>query len=119
MRMLKNNLNLEMTKGDTLSFGVEIYNLGQNLDAAYFTCKTNYDDEMTVFQKSLGDGITLDNSDESGNYFYKVRIAPEDTENVEVGKYYYDLQIEANSDVFTILKGVLTIDYDVMQGRNT
>lgn len=117
MKMVKNNLNLEMTKGDTLSFGVEIYNLGQNLDAAYLTCKRNYDDSDNVFQKSLNDGITLDSHDEAGHYFYKIRVAPGDTENLDIGKYYYDLQIEVNGDVFTILKGILTIDFDVMQGR--
>ena len=112
MRMLKNHMNLEMTRGDTLSFGVEIYNLGQNLDSAFFTCKRNHDDEVELFQKTLNDGITLD-SVENGDYFYRVRIAPEDTELIEPGKYYYDLQISVNGDVFTILKGVLTLDFDV------
>ena len=115
MRMLKNNLNLEMTKGDTLSFGVEIYGLGQNLDTAYFTCKKNYDSNVNIFQKSLNNGITLDRHDESGNYFYKVRLAPEDTTNLEVGKYYYDFQISCNGDIFTIMKGIFTFDYDVTQ----
>lgn len=112
MRMLKNHMNIEYTKGDTLSFGVEIYNLGKNLDSAFFTCKRNYDDEIVLFQKTLGNGITLD-SVENGNYFYKVRIAPIDTELLELGKYYYDFQIHVNNDVFTILKGVLTLDFDV------
>lgn len=117
MKMLKNELNLEFTKGDTLSFGVEIYNLGQPLEAAYFTCRANYDDGANLFQKSLNNGITLSSSDEFGNYIYVVRVAPEDTENLIVGKYYYDMQIELNGDVFTILKGVLTIDYDVTRER--
>ena len=114
MRMLHNYLNLEVTKGDTLSFGVEIFDLGQELDAAHFTCKSIHDDVFHIFQKSLNDGIYIDHVEED-DYFYTVRIAPEDTENIEIGKYYYDLQIEVNGDVFTILKGVLTIDYDVMQ----
>lgn len=117
MRMLKNELNLELTKGDTLSFGVEIYNLGQPLDKAYFTCRSNYDDGGYIFQKRLNQGITLSSTDEFGNYIYVVRVAPEDTENITVGKYYYDMQIELNSDVFTILKGILTIDYDVTWER--
>lgn len=116
MKMVKNNLNLEMTRGDTLSFGVEIYSLGQSLTTAYFTCKNTYDAETSLFQKSIGNGISLDRI-ENEDYFYKVRIAPGDTENLEVGKYYYDMQIEANGDVFTILKGILTIDFDVTQGR--
>lgn len=115
MRLLKNDLNLEMTKGDTLSFGVKIYDLGQNLDSAYFTCRANYYDGAVIFQKSLGSGITLADIDINGSYIYRVRVAPEDTENMSIGKYYYDMQITANGDVFTILKGVLTIDYEVTQ----
>lgn len=112
MRMFKNNLNLEMTKGDTLSFGVEVIDLGQEIEEAYFTVKNNYDDEDFVFQQSLGNGINLDKV-EGNNYYYTVRIAPENTENIEPKKYYYDLEIRINDDVFTILKGILDIEFDV------
>ena len=44
---------------------------------------------------------------------YIVRIAPEDTKNLETGMYYYDLQIELNGDVFTVLNGALKIESDV------
>ena len=111
MRMFKNNLNLEMTKGDTFSFGVEITDLGQLLDSAYFTVKSNYDDEP-LFQKTLGNGIELDHI-EGENYYYKVRIAPNDTKDLEPKKYYYDFEINVNEDTFTILKGILDIDFDV------
>lgn len=95
--MHKNNLNSEITRGDTFSFGVKIYELGKELEAAYFTCKNNYDDDEYIFQKTLNNGITLDRFDENENYFYKIRVAPGDTQNLEVGKYYYDLQVEVNS----------------------
>ena len=111
MRMFKNNLNLEMTKGDTLSFGVEIIDLGQEIEEAYFTVKNNYDDDP-LFQKSLGNGIQLDTV-EGENYTYIVRVAPEDTENLEPKKYYYDFEIRLNGDVFTILKGILDLEFDV------
>lgn len=112
MRMLHNNLNLEITKGDTLSFGIKLYKINQPLDVARFTCKTNFEDTENIFQKSIDNGITLDHV-EGEDYYYKVRIAPEDTEDLELGKYYYDLQIEINGDVFTIMKGIFTLDYDV------
>ena len=112
MRMFKNNLNLEMTKGDTFSFGVEIDDLGQEIESAYFTVKNNYDDEDFVFQRTLGNGILLDKI-EGDNYTYSVRIAPENTENLEPKKYYYDFVIRLNDDVFTILKGILDIEFDV------
>ncbi len=116
--MAKNHLNLEMTKGDTLSFGVQIYKLGQDLETAYFTVKRNYDDDQYILQKALNNGITIGHID-GEDYYYVVRVAPEDTEGLEVGKYYYDLQIALNQDVFTILKGIFTIDFEVTrEGTN-
>lgn len=106
------NENLKMVRGDTFAFGVEILGLNQNLDTAYFTCKENYDDETPVFQKSLSDGITKDEETEEKE-IYKIRVAPDDTSNVEAKNYYYDLQIGVNGDIFTILKGILRIENDV------
>ena len=111
MRMFKNNLNLETTKGDTLSFGVAIIDLGQEVEEAYFTVKNNYDD-YPLFTKSLNNGIELDHI-EGQDYYYRVRIAPSDTENLEPKKYYYDFEIRLNNDVFTVLKGILDIEFDV------
>ncbi len=112
MKMFKNNLNLEMTKGDTLSFGVQIVDLGQEIETAYFSVKNNFDDTTPIFQKTLGNGIELDHID-GDDYYYKVRVSPLDTKDLEPKKYYYDLEINVNSDTFTILKGILDVTYDV------
>ena len=106
--------NLEMIKGDTLSFAfeVEFDEAAQKLEKADFTCKTNFDDDDVVFHKELEKGINF-SKQERNKLFYIVRIAPEDTENLEAGMYYYDLQIELNGDVFTILNGSLKIESDV------
>ena len=107
------NEYITMDKGNTLSFGMELYDENGNafdtdLDYAYFTCKQNYTDNVNVFQKSLDDGITKIDDGK-----YTVRVAPDDTKDVEAGRYFYDLKIGVNSDVFTVLKGVLEIDQDV------
>ena len=108
------NDNLKMTRGDTFAFGIEIKGLNQDLDTAYFTCKENFDDTTPIFQKSLGNGIEKDEETSTEEvYYYKIRVAPEDTNNVEAKNYYYDLEIGANSDIFTILKGILKIENDV------
>lgn len=105
----KNILNLEMTRGDTKAFAVDISGLtGQDLETAYLSCRHSIDDNAYVFQKSLGDGIS---KVEAGKY--RARIAPADTENLELGTYYYDLEIGLNNDIFTILKGKLQLTYDV------
>ena len=105
------NINLCMVRGDTFAFSFEVEGIN-NLTTAYFSCKSNVDDENYIFQKSLTDGIS---QVEGGKY--RVRVAPTDTKDIEVGSYYYDLEIGANSDIFTILKGVLKIEHDITRGE--
>lgn len=112
-KLLNEDEYITMTKGDTLSFGLELYDengeaLADDLTSAFFTCKQNFTDSVNLFQKSLGNGIT-----KADDGVYIVRIAPEDTSGAKAGKYFYDLQISIDSDVFTILKGVLEIEQDV------
>ena len=102
------NFQINMVRGDTLSFGLDFENLDQDLTSAFFSVKVNATDDDYVFQKSLNDGIEKVNENE-----YIVRVAPEDTRNVSAGQYFYDLQIGINADIFTIMKGVLEIEQDV------
>lgn len=108
------NTNVKMVRGDTLAFAVQVEfdEDVQNLDTAYFSCKSNYDDYDYIFQKSLNDGIEIVGSDEK-SVTYRVRVAPTDTKTLEPGNYFYDLQIGVNHDVFTIRKGVLKIERDM------
>lgn len=95
--------NIKMVKGDTESFGFELEGV-ENLDAAYFSCKRNSQDENYLFQKSLNSGIT-----QRAEKQYVVRIDPDDTALLEPGQYWYDLEIIKNDDVFTIFRGVLEL----------
>lgn len=105
--------NIQMVQGDSFSFGMKITGIGQDLDTAYFTCKQTKDTSTKLFQKSIGNGITKDTERSTGDdRYYKVRIAPADTVNLH-GRYYYDFKIGTNSDVFTILTGVLDIEQSV------
>ena len=99
--------NISMIRGDTLSFGLEIDGLNQNLSSAYFSVKSSYSGEI-LFQKSLNNGIT---KQETGKYV--IRVAPQDTFSLDAGEYYYDFQVSVNGDVFTLLRGVLNIEFDV------
>lgn len=106
------NDNLKMVRGDTFSFTIEIDGLTTDLTNAYFSCKKNKDDDEYVFQKDLTDGI--EKSDETTtSKSYKVTVAPSDTNTIEEGNYFYDLQIEAEGEVFTPLLGVLNIVADI------
>lgn len=102
--------NLQMIKGDTFSFGIKLLGIGQDLDYAWLTCKASPSDGTAKFQKTLGNGIEKESSDVAEDTrFYKARIAPSDTSSLPVGRYYYDLKIGVNSDVFTLLTGILDI----------
>ena len=101
--------NITMTRGDTMSFGVEYDGTTQDLDAAFFVIK-KADGIGDYVIKSLGNGIN-----KCGTGKYIVRVAPEDTANRNAGEYPYALRLKLNSDVFTILKGTLTITADQMR----
>lgn len=103
-----NDMNLTVTRGDTHAFAVEIEGLTGDLTSAYFTVKKNKDDTNSLLQKSLADGITKVDSTH-----YRVRIAPHDTANLEPDNYYYDLVIYVNGDIYTLLKGVFKLEYDI------
>lgn len=98
--------NLDMVRGDTLSFGAKFNGLTEDLDSAYFTIRTTGGTQVT--QKSIGSGI-----EKVATGLYKVRVAPADTANVVPGEYRYDFQVGLGSDIYTLLIGRLMIDQDV------
>ena len=102
--------NITMVKGDTLSFAIickDQYNERIEFDTAYFTCKKNPSDGWNLFRKSLEDGISLVED------HYVVRVSPEDTKYADPGRYYYDLEVGVDDDIFTIMKGILEIEQDI------
>lgn len=111
------NDNLKMVRGDTFSFTIEIDGLTTDLTGAYLSCKKNKDDAEYKFQKSLESGISKI-SETTTSKSYKIVVDPEDTEELEEGNYYYDLQIEVDNEVFTPLLGVLKIVADVTRTYN-
>ena len=104
------NYQIDMVKGDTLSFGLEFEGLGQNLDSADFTVKKDESDATALIHKDLANGIT-----KAEDYKYIVRLAPEDTANLDAGYYHFDVKISANGDVFTIMLGVLVLEQGVTE----
>ena len=109
--------DISMVRGDTLSFGFQITGLeGQRPDAIYFSCKEHLEDDEYIFSISLEDGISERSYDqETDTLTYGVRVAPELTEDVEFGKYFYDLQLDINDDILTLMKGKLSIEWEVKE----
>ena len=108
-------LNISMVKGDTMSFGFLLQGLnGKRPDEIYFACKENPESETFIFIKSLLDGISRTNYDRDTDIqTFVVRVDPSDTENIDCGRYFYDLSIYVNNDVLTLMKGRLSIDWEV------
>ena len=106
--MIYPNYRIDMVRGDTLSFGLELEGLGQDLDSADFTVKKNATDSEVLIHKELGDGIT---KKQTGHY--SVRLLPEDTAQMEAGAYHFDLQISVNEDVYTPMLGIFCLVQDV------
>lgn len=114
MNYYKNDIR--HVKGDTFSCALTVENLGQELDTAYFTCRDSLnDDSEALFVKSLDEGISIVETGEN-TYKYAIRIAPDDTKDLQSGTYYYDLEVGVNGDIFTIMKGKFIIEQDSSRG---
>ena len=102
-------------KGDTLSFNFQIQGLRHEMpDNLTFTCKNHYDDTDALFTCEIGNGISLENYDEEKDLStFTLRVAPHKTEELDLSRYYYDLQMNAGNDVITLLRGRLILVYSV------
>ena len=106
--------NLFMVRGDTFSFDILIEGLSVDLDDAYFSCRKDINAPVDyVFQKSFGNGIEKVEISDTNSRQYHITVSPEDTDDVELGNYYYDLELTAGDEVFTPLIGTFQISYDV------
>lgn len=102
---------ITMVKGDTLAFGVEIEDENGspvNITDAVFIAKKTYNALASVFEVSLGDGIT-----KIADGVYSVRVAPEDTADNEPGRYFYQFKVMKNTDVYTIMRGIIELEPEV------
>lgn len=107
--------DIAMIQGDTCSFAFELQGLqGQRPDSVIFTCKEKVEDEEALFMVSNIDTIDERSYDSSTDTLtYSVRIPPYLTHNVPLGRYFYDLQIALNSDVFTLMTGRLILEHQI------
>ena len=101
-----NYYDIEMVRGDTLEFYVEVDNYTGTISAVAMTCRNEFD--VAIFTKTLSDGITLVSAGK-----YKIRVAPADTNGKTIGLYRYDIQFTIGSDKYTPLVGKLRLIEDV------
>lgn len=101
-------------KGDTYSCAMVIEDFDQPMDSVYFTCRDGQNDDSEIlFEAGLDDGISIVEYDEHKQIRkYAIRIAPSKTKDLQVGTYYYDLQVGINDDIFTIMRGKFIIEQE-------
>ena len=100
-----NNFGIEATKGDTIKMpfvvvdnNKAIYQV-QSGDVINFGMKQNYSDAECLIEKTI-DNETL-----------TLVLEHDDTKNLDVGAYYYDIQITKAEDgeVHTFMSGIINI----------
>ena len=86
--------HIEITAGDSAVFDVTIMNgeseYDYSNDEVKFGVKKNFNDATCIIEKDVVDG--------------KVTLEPEDTANLNVGIYFYDVKVVTeNGDVCTVI----------------
>jgi len=111
------NQNIDMVRGDNLAFNFQLSGLGSSSAyealAVTFAVAEHYDD-VSIFECISGNGIELESYDAvKDTATFSVFVAPNMTKTLDLGRYYYDLQIKDGSNVVTLMRGRLTLVYDV------
>lgn len=109
MVKLLDNFGIQATKGDTIIMPFVVTNNDgsiyqvQSGDVINFGMKKNYEDAECIVEKTI-DNNTL-----------KLILEHEDTKNLEIGSYHYDIQItEAEGNiVHTFISGIINITNEV------
>ena len=103
--------NFRLIRGDTFSFDMVISDLEDPIDDIFFTVKENKDDLDYIIQKTLSnEEIQLV---ENFTDRFNVKLNPQDTKDLEPGKYFYDLEVRVGNDIYTILMGTINIKMDI------
>ena len=90
------NNNISIVRGDT---GILQINFSQEVDSAVFSVKKNIEDTEYVLQKNITDGV--------------LQFDHDDTNDLEAGKYVYDIQVNYNNNVETPIIAYFTVIADV------
>lgn len=104
--------DIDMVKGDTMSFNFALKGLRIGTPVAIhptflFSCG---DENDVLFTSGSDDGIERVSYDESSDVaVFAVYVAPEKTKDLELARYYYDLQMLTEDDVYTLMRGRLTL----------
>lgn len=107
------NQDIDMVRGDTLAFNFELQGLEGATPAIIFSCAES-PNETALFTSEIGDGIELLEYDAVKDIStYSLRVDPNKTKSLDVARYYYDLEMRLDGDVITLMRGRLSLLYEV------
>ena len=97
------NQSIEMVRGDVMAFNFQLEGLGEVTPTFNFSCCKNYGEAPLFF----GEVSLVESSDNANTY--AVAVAPEDTADLDTGIYYYDLSFNDDGNIYTLMRGSLTL----------
>jgi hypothetical protein len=111
------NQEIEMVRGDTLSFNFELTGLGSQEDYEDLIVLFSISDDYyknPIIEVNRTNGISLLSYDSaSDTALFAVNVAPEMTASEDLARYYYNLQIKDTENTLTLMRGHLTLLYEV------
>lgn len=92
-------MTISMPRGDIRPIRFVIVDQSGNttdivFDEIYFTVKRSYGNKAFLFQKKLSNGTIQQDGDG-----YSLTIRPEDTDDLAIGDYVFDIEILAGDDI--------------------
>ena len=110
--------DISMIRGDTMSFSFQLKGLGgQRPEDIKFTCKETIEDEEPLFTCVLNESITEISYDPDKDLLtYRVRVRPYQTAELDLGRFYYDLELKVNGDIITLMTGRFSLEPEITTG---
>lgn len=105
--------DITMVRGDTLAFSFILSGLGSREEYEALECSfsvvEHYDEDPFI-----SGWVNLeDYNAEKDEAIFTVGVPPYVTKDLELGRYYYDLQFKDTDNVVTLMRGHFTLVYDV------
>lgn len=107
-------MNITMPRGDIRPVRFTVYNQDGTesniaFDEIYFTVKKKYTDNDYIFQKRLTAG-TIEAVEDGG---YQFVIESEDTDNLRIGNYVFDIELVQGTEIKQTTVGTLVLTNEV------
>jgi hypothetical protein len=106
-----------MVRGDTLAFNFQLAGLGSEEAYEALTCvfaASEHYEANNVVEVTNYNGISLVEYDAAHDVAtFGVSVAPASTKDLPLTRYYYELKIKDDTNIVTLMRGHLTLLYNI------